>query len=126
MKDCKQLRKKSDKSTNVNNGTRKWCSYHQSNGHSNEDCYRADHLISYLDTLVKTGSESIKATLRRRRIVFAGFVARMEDTRLPKCVMFGEMVESVEKRMDEVFSCQNGSLQEKSRLDYGMQWYART
>ena len=53
---------------------------------------RADHPISYLDTLVKTGSESIKATLRRRRILFAGFVARMGDTRLPKCVMFGEMV----------------------------------
>ena len=45
---------------------------------------RADHPISYLDTLVKTGSESIEATLRRRRILFAGFVARMEDTRLPK------------------------------------------
>ena len=27
-----------------------------------------------------------------RRILFAGFVARMEDTRLPKCVMFGELV----------------------------------
>ena len=53
---------------------------------------RADHPISYLDTLVKTGSESIEATLRRRRILFAGFVARMEDTILPKCVMFGEMV----------------------------------
>ena len=50
---------------------------------------RADHPISYLDTLLKTGSESIGATLRRRRILFAGFVARMEDTRLPKCVMFG-------------------------------------
>ena len=25
-------------------------------------------------------------------MLFAGFVARMEDTRLPKCVMFGEMV----------------------------------
>ena len=24
--------------------------------------------------------------------MFAGFVARMEDTRLPKCVIFGEMV----------------------------------
>ena len=24
--------------------------------------------------------------------MFAGFVARMEDTRLPKCVMYGEMV----------------------------------
>ena len=24
--------------------------------------------------------------------MFAGFVARVEDTRLPKCVMFGEMV----------------------------------
>ena len=54
--------------------------------------YRADHPISYLDTLVKTGSESIEATIRRRGILFAGFVARIEDTRLPKCVMFGEMV----------------------------------
>ena len=53
---------------------------------------RADHPISYLDTLIKTGSESIEATLRRKRILFAGFVARMEDTRLPECVMFGEMV----------------------------------
>ena len=53
---------------------------------------RADHPISYLDTLIKTGTESIEATLRRRRILFAGFVARMEDMRLPKCVMFGELV----------------------------------
>ena len=52
----------------------------------------ADHLISYLDTFIKTGSESIEATLRRRRILFAGFVARMVDTRLPKCVMFGGLV----------------------------------
>ena len=29
---------------------------------------RADHPISYLDTLIKTGRESIEATLRRRRI----------------------------------------------------------
>ena len=53
----------------------------------------ADHPISYyLDKLVKTGSESIAATLRRRRILFAVFVARMEDTRLPKCLMFGQLV----------------------------------
>ena len=51
---------------------------------------RADHPISYLDTIIKT--ESIEATLRRRRILFAGFVAGMEDTRLPKCVIFGELV----------------------------------
>ena len=56
---------------------------------------RADHPISYLDTLMKTGSESIEATLRRRRILFAGFVARMEDTTLPKCVTFGELVAGV-------------------------------
>ena len=53
---------------------------------------RADHPISYLDALIKTGSEGIEVTLRRKRILFAGFVSRMEDTRLPKCVMFGEMV----------------------------------
>ena len=52
---------------------------------------RADHPISYLDTFItKTGSESIDATLRRRRILFALFVMRMKDTRLPKCVIFGE------------------------------------
>ena len=53
---------------------------------------RVDDSISYLDTLIKRGSESIEATLRRRRILFAGFMARMEDARLPKCVMFGELV----------------------------------
>ena len=55
---------------------------------------RTDHPIFYLDTLAKTGSESIEATSRRRRILFIGFAARMEDTRLPKYVMFGEMVRS--------------------------------
>ena len=49
-----------------------------------------------LDTLImKTGSESIEATSRRRRILFAGFVARMGNTRLPKCVVFGELVGGV-------------------------------
>ena len=70
---------------------------------------RADHPISYLDTLIKTGSESIEATLRRRRILFAGFAARMEDTRLPKCMMLGELVGGAGcvggrgKRVDGVF-----------------------
>ena len=41
---------------------------------------------------IKTGSESIEATLRRRRILFPGRVTRMEDTRLPKGLMFGELV----------------------------------
>ena len=53
---------------------------------------RAEVLETMLYTLIKMGSESIEATLRRRWIFFAGFVARMEDTRLPKCVMFGELV----------------------------------
>ena len=53
---------------------------------------RADHPISYLDTLTKTGSESIEATLRRKRILFARFVVRMKNTRLPKFVMFGELM----------------------------------
>ena len=52
---------------------------------------RADHPISYLDTLIKTGSEGTETTLHRRRILCAGFVASMEDTRLLKCVMFGEL-----------------------------------
>ena len=57
---------------------------------------RDDHPIFYLDTLTKTGSESIETTLLpRRQILFTGFVARMEDTKLLKCVMFGELVGGV-------------------------------
>ena len=41
---------------------------------------------------MKTGSESIEATMRRRRILLAGIVEGMEDTRLSKCVMFEELV----------------------------------
>ena len=53
---------------------------------------RADHPIFDLNMLLKTGSESIEASLRRRRILFGELLARMEDTRLPKCVMFRELV----------------------------------
>ena len=34
----------------------------------------------------------MEVTIRRGRILFATFVARMEDARLPKCVMFGELL----------------------------------
>ena len=51
----------------------------------------ADHPILYLDTIIKTGSESIEVTIRKRRSLFAGFVARMKDTILPKCAIFGEL-----------------------------------
>ena len=49
------------------------------------DRTRTDHPISYPETLVKTGSESIEAILRKRRILFAGSVARMEDT---SCLLY--------------------------------------
>ena len=48
--------------------------------------------VSYLDTLMKTGSEIIEAILRRRWILFAGFILRMEDTRRSKRVIFGELM----------------------------------
>ena len=52
---------------------------------------RTDHAVSCLNTPMKTASESMKAIMRRRRILFEGFMARVEDTRLPKCVMFREL-----------------------------------
>ena len=53
---------------------------------------RDDHTLSYADALAKTDSESIDAIVRKRRILFAGFVARMGEERLPQRVMFGEFV----------------------------------
>ena len=52
----------------------------------------ADHPISYLDTLIKPGSESIDATIPRRRILSSVFMARIEDTSLSKYAMFGELI----------------------------------
>ena len=42
--------------------------------------------------MMEISASASHTTLRKRRILFAGFVARMEDTTLPKCVMFGELV----------------------------------
>lgn len=53
-----------------------------------------DHPISSLETLVNSGGESIEATLRTTRILFAVFVVRMKYTKLTRCVMFGELVGS--------------------------------
>ena len=44
------------------------------------------------DALAKTASESMRAIMRKRRILFAGFVARMGEDRLPQRVMLGELV----------------------------------
>ena len=53
---------------------------------------RDDHTLSYADARAKTASESIEAMVRKRRVLFAGFVARMGEERLPQKVMFGEFV----------------------------------
>ena len=53
---------------------------------------RDDHTLSYADALAKTASESIEATVRKRRILFARFVAHIEEEHLPQRVMFGELV----------------------------------
>ena len=54
---------------------------------------RDDHTLSYADALAKTAFESIEAMIvRKRRILFAGFVARMGEERLPLRVMLGELV----------------------------------
>ena len=52
---------------------------------------RTDRPMSYAEALTKAGcDECIEATVRKRRLCFAGFVARMRDTRLPKTALLGE------------------------------------
>ena len=53
---------------------------------------RDDHTPSYADALAQTDSESVEKIVRKRRILFAGFVARMGEERLPQRVRFGEFV----------------------------------
>ena len=54
---------------------------------------REDHILAYANALLRTNSESVETTtVRRRRISFAGLVARMGEERLPRRVMFGKML----------------------------------
>lgn len=47
-------------------------------------------LVTLQFALLRTGcEETIKATVRKRRLCFAGFFMRMEDNRLPKRVCLG-------------------------------------
>ena len=48
-----------------------------------------DHTLSYADALAQTDSESVETIVRKRKILFAGFVARVGGERLPQRVMFG-------------------------------------
>ena len=53
---------------------------------------RDDYTLSYADALAETASESLEAIVRKRRIFFARFTARMEEEHLPQGVMFGKLV----------------------------------
>ncbi len=52
---------------------------------------KTDHLIAYHELLERTDCESIEATIRRRRLLWAGKIVRMDDSRLPKVMLFGEL-----------------------------------
>ncbi|CAM9944771.1 unnamed protein product, partial [Sphacelaria rigidula] len=44
------------------------------------------------ETLARTGCESIETTVTKRRLHVAGFITRMSPGRIPKHVMFGEII----------------------------------
>ena len=48
---------------------------------------REDHILSYANELLRTDSESAETTVRRRRILFAGFVSTMGEEWLPRRVL---------------------------------------
>ena len=48
-------------------------------------------MLSYDDALAKTGCENVETTVLKQRILFAGFMARVGNDRLPKRMTFGEL-----------------------------------
>ena len=52
--------------------------------------------MSYAKGLKKTRSQSVEATIRQRRLLFAGALARPGDKRLPKRLLFAERLEGEE------------------------------
>ncbi|CAM9693230.1 unnamed protein product [Sphacelaria rigidula] len=49
-------------------------------------------MLCHTETLVRTRCGSTEATVRKRRLYFAGFVTRMSPGRIPKHVMFSEVI----------------------------------
>ena len=45
-------------------------------------------MLSYADALAKTACENVETVVRKWRVLFAWFVARMDNERLPKRVIF--------------------------------------
>ena len=52
--------------------------------------------MTYAKALKKAGSQSVEATIRQRRLLFAGVLARQGDKRLPKWLLFAERLEGGE------------------------------
>ena len=48
--------------------------------------------LSYAQVLKKTGCQSVEATIRQRRLLFAGAMARQPAGRLPKRLMDGTLI----------------------------------
>ena len=53
---------------------------------------RSDHPLSYAATLAMAGCESVETTIRRRRLLFAGFLLRQQLNRLPTAILHGSLV----------------------------------
>ena len=49
--------------------------------------------MSYAKALKKTGSQSVEATVRQRRLLFAGALSKQGDKRLRKQLLFAERLE---------------------------------
>ncbi|CAB1096389.1 unnamed protein product [Ectocarpus sp. CCAP 1310/34] len=60
-----------------------------------KDTYRQ---LSYAQTLRRVECESVEPTIRQRRLLFAGALARQPDGRLPKRLMFGELAGGEKRR----------------------------
>ena len=53
----------------------------------------SDHVLAYHEVLARTKCESIETMILRRRLTWAGKLVRMDNSRLPKAMLFGELTD---------------------------------
>ena len=82
-KDCTELKGTPDKPSNVENGTKIWCSYQHSNGHSNKNCYQQQQSGEMWYTYHKSATHSNDQCYRQRcdsRNSFPGGKSTKDET----------------------------------------------
>ena len=75
------------------------------------------HPVSYLEMVQRLDCDPIEATIRARRLIFAGKLLRLGDERLPKIMLCGEIIDEEAKKHSRISSYRSCLTDDMKKFD---------